>query len=110
MAHSSPPMKIDDKILEAAFAAFCQKAGFRKTIQRRIVYGLFYGGRRHLSVEDIMSIISKKSPGLREESIYRILGDFEREGYIRKVDVPGVKNMNMLRKGTGHFLCSKRKK
>ena len=107
MAHSSPPMKIDDKILEAAFAAFCQKAGFRKTIQRRIVYGLFYGGRRHLSVEDIMSIISKKSPGLREESIYRILGDFEREGYIRKVDVPGVKKYVYASERHGHFLCSK---
>lgn len=107
MAHSWSPMKIDNRTLEAAFSSFCKKAGFRKTIQRRIVYGLFYGGSKHLSVEDIMAIISKKNPGLREESVYRILGDFEREGYIRKVDVPGVKKYEYASERHGHFLCSK---
>ena len=59
-----------------------------------------------MSVEDIMSIISKKSPGLREESIYRILGDFEREGYIRKVDVPGVKKYEYASERHGHVNVS----
>ena len=100
-------MKIGEKTFEASFEAFCQKAGFRRTIQRRIVYGLFFGGCKHLSVEDIMAIISKKNPGLREESVYRILGDFEREGYIRKVEVPGIRKYEYASERHGHFLCSK---
>ena len=41
MAHSSPPMKIDDKILEAAFAAFCQKADLEKLSSEGLFTGFF---------------------------------------------------------------------
>lgn len=93
--------------LEAAFAAFCKNAGLRRTIQRRIVYGLFYEAQCHLGMEDIMAKISLKNPELRQESVYRILNDFEREGYIRKVEVPGVKKYEYASEKHGHFLCSK---
>ena len=100
-------MKNDGKTFEDAFASFCRKAGFRSTLQRKIVYGLFHGARRHLSVEDIMSLISKNNPELREESVYRILGDFEKAGYIRKVEVPGAKKYEYASERHGHFLCSR---
>ena len=74
---------------------------------RKIVYRLFYGACRHLSVDDAMSIISKRNPELREESVYRILKDFEKAGYIRKVEVPGVRKYEYASEKHGHFLCSK---
>ena len=100
-------MNKKERPLDEAFSEFCGRAGFRRTLQRKIIYGLFYGGRKHLSVEEIMSSISQKAPELREESVYRILGDFEREGYIRKVEVPGVKKYERTTEKHGHFLCSK---
>ena len=54
-----------------------------------------------------MAKISLKNPELRQESVYRILNDFEREGYIRKVEVPGVKKYEYASEKHGHFLCSK---
>lgn len=101
------PMRKNDDRLEASFSAFCRDAGFRKTIQRRIVYGLFYEARIHLGMEEIMAKISLKHPELRQESVYRILNDFERRGYIRKVEVPGVKKYEYASERHGHFLCSK---
>lgn len=98
-------MKKDTEALDAAFAAFCKRAGFRRTFQRKIVYGLFYGACTHLSVEEIMEKISKKNPELREESVYRILGDFVRAGFIRKVNVPGVGKYEFASEPHGHFVC-----
>lgn len=99
-------MRNNEDEFEAAFAMFCKRAGLRRTIQRRIIYELFYKTRCHLGVEDIMAKISIKNPELRQESIYRILNDFEREGCIRKVRVPGVKKYEYASEKHGHFLCS----
>ena len=100
-------MKKNEDNFEASFAAFCKAAGLRKTIQRRIIYRIFYKARCHLGMEDIMAKVSIENPELRPESVYRILSDFERGGYIRKVQVPGVKKYEYASEKHGHFLCSK---
>ena len=100
-------MKKDSESLDKAFDAFCKRAGFRRTLQRKIVYELFYGACAHLSVEEIMEKISRKCPELREESVYRILGDFVEAGFIRKVKVPGVARYEYASAPHGHFVCER---
>jgi len=92
--------------ISRAFERFCTEHGLKKTVQRRVVFEFFHGGGIHPSVEDAFRKIRKKLPTIKEESLYRILSDFEKFGYIRRVDVPGIIRYELACRLHGHFVCT----
>ena len=90
-----------------SFENFCAERGLKRTVQRRAVYEVFKPGHVHLSVDDVLKKIKKRLPLLTEESLYRILSDFERAGFIRRVDVPGIMRFELSARPHSHFVCLK---
>ncbi|MFI3291654.1 MAG: Fur family transcriptional regulator [Opitutales bacterium] len=93
-----------NKVLEK-FESFCAKSGIKKTSQRLLVFEYLYENKMHPSVEDVLEAVRQKSPMISTDSVYRILNDFSKAGFIKKLD-----NSNLIRYDSNvephaHIIC-----
>ncbi len=89
------------------FADFCLKSGIKRTAQRYAVFCAIYGNETHPKVEDVFNEVRKTLPTIKLESVYRILGDFQRAGVIAKVAIPSILRFDPNTEPHAHFVCSK---
>lgn len=93
--------------ISVAFERYCREHNLKKTIPRRVVFALFYQGGEHLSVDEVFRRVNPQLPTVKEESIYRVLSDFERIGFLKRMEVPGVIKYDISDFAHGHFVCTK---
>ena len=90
-----------------AFEKYCMEHNLKRTIPRRVVFDLFYHGGVHFSVDEVFQRVSPQLPTVKEESIYRVLADFERIGFLKRMEVPGVIKYELSHFAHGHFVCTR---
>lgn len=93
--------------ISSAFEKYCMEHKLKKTIPRRVVFDLFHHGRVHFSVDGIFQRVRPQLPTVRAESIYRVLADFERVGFLKRMEVPGVIKYELSHFPHGHFVCTR---
>lgn len=93
--------------ISSAFEKYCMEHNLKKTIPRRVVFDLFQHGGVHFCVDEIFQRVSPQLPTVRPESIYRVLADFERVGFLKRMEVPGVIKYELSHFAHGHFVCTR---
>jgi Fur family peroxide stress response transcriptional regulator len=73
----------------AQFPTRCRAAGLKVTQQRQAVYGMLAGTESHPTPEDVFDTIRGNLPLLSLATVYKILDQFQRAGFVRKVSTEG---------------------
>ncbi|MFH1843073.1 MAG: transcriptional repressor [bacterium] len=58
---------------EAAFSCFIQERGLKTTRQRQSIVRIFFGLRRHVSVEELLQEVKQEYPRIGYATVYRTL-------------------------------------
>lgn len=73
----------------AHFPARCRAAGLKVTQQRLAVYGMLAATDTHPTPEEVFEAIRADLPLLSLATVYKILEQFHRAGFVRKVSTEG---------------------
>jgi len=73
----------------ARFPAMCRAAGLKVTQQRLAVYAMLAATDSHPTPEDVFEAIRSNLPLLSLATVYKILDQFHRAGFVRKVSTEG---------------------
>lgn len=90
-----------------AFEEFCKENNMKKTNQRLAVFEAIFHNDTHPTVDDIVKAVKQKLPMVSVESIYRILGDFDKTKLISKMPLPSHIRYDCNTQNHNHFICSK---
>lgn len=80
--------RMDRHIVERRIAEFpeaCRRAGLKVTHQRMAVYSMLARTDRHPTPEEVYSAIRTQLPSLSLGTVYKILDQFNKHGFLRKV-------------------------
>ncbi|HEX7926426.1 MAG TPA: Fur family transcriptional regulator [bacterium] len=83
---------MDRQLIERRIANFpeaCRRAGLKVTHQRMAVYSMLAGVESHPTPEDVFTAIRAQLPSLSLGTVYKILDQFHRHGFLRKVSTEG---------------------
>ena len=92
----------DDK----TFSFVCQEHNWKRTAQRRAVFGYLCGNRDHPTVETIWRGVKVTMPDISLDSIYRILDAFSEAGLIRRLEGAKVIRYDSDTQSHEHFVCT----
>jgi Fur family transcriptional regulator, peroxide stress response regulator len=73
----------------AHFPERCRASGLKVTQQRQAVYGMLAGTESHPTPEEVFEAIRGDLPLLSLATVYKILDQFHRAGFVRKVSTEG---------------------
>jgi len=73
----------------AHFPVRCRSAGLKVTQQRLAVYSMLAGTVSHPTPEEVFEAIRGGLPLLSLATVYKILDQFQRAGFVRKVSTEG---------------------
>lgn len=73
----------------ANFPVLCRAAGLKITQQRLAVYAMLAGSESHPTPEEVFESIRGGLPSLSLATVYKILDQFQRSGFVRKVSTEG---------------------
>lgn len=81
----------------------------RNTQQRRAILKVFEKTTRPLSVQEVLDLAKRKSPGIGIATIYRNLKSLQEEGLLQLVELPGGSSVYELPSldHHHHFSCTK---
>lgn len=71
------------------FPARCRAAGLKVTQQRLAVYSMLANTEAHPTPEEVFAAIRPELPLVSLATIYKILDQFHRAGFVRKVSTEG---------------------
>jgi Fur family transcriptional regulator, peroxide stress response regulator len=71
------------------FPARCRSAGLKVTQQRTAVYSMLAHTEAHPTPEDVFAAIRPELPLVSLATVYKILDQFHRAGFVRKVSTEG---------------------
>ncbi|MFI5399485.1 MAG: Fur family transcriptional regulator [SAR324 cluster bacterium] len=71
------------------FPRRCRSAGLKITQQRLAVYAMLAGSDSHPTPEEVFASIRGDLPQLSLATVYKILDQFQRAGFVRKVSTEG---------------------
>ena len=74
---------IDQRIKQ--FPALCRRAGLKVTHQRTAIYGMLASTEEHPTPETVYSVIQSRLPSLSLATVYKVLDQFHRHGFLQKV-------------------------
>ena len=83
---------MDAQLIERRINQFpdaCRKAGLKVTHQRMAVYAMLAATEAHPTPEDVYSVIRAQLPSLSLGTVYKILDQFHKHGFLRKVSTEG---------------------
>jgi Fur family ferric uptake transcriptional regulator len=78
--------------------------GFRVTPQRRIILEVLHEEGGHLTAEDVIGKVNKRSPGINRSTIYRTLDFLEEQGLVVKSEMDGRVVYHHAEEGHHHHL------
>jgi Fur family transcriptional regulator, peroxide stress response regulator len=73
----------------ASFPQRCRAAGLKVTQQRLAVYAMLAGSESHPTPEEVFESIRSGLPLLSLATVYKILDQFQRAGFVRRVSTEG---------------------
>jgi len=73
------------KGLEERYREYAREAGERITPQKLAVLRFLEGNENHPSVQEILAFVSKKLGQIAQVTVYRLLRDFVRSGFVRSI-------------------------
>ena len=73
----------------AHFPARCRAAGLKLTQQRLAVYSMLANTEAHPTPEDVFETIRPELPLVSLATVYKILDQFHRAGFVRRVSTEG---------------------
>ena len=85
--HSFHGTSLEDRL--AHFPERCRAAGLKMTHQRQAVYSMLAGTERHPTPEEVYEAVKGDVPLLSLATVYKILDQFQRAGFVRKVSTEG---------------------
>lgn len=101
---------MDRQLIERRIAQFpeaCRHAGLKVTHQRMAVYSMLAGTDNHPTPEDVYSAIRTQLPSLSLGTVYKILDQFQKHGFLRKVSTEGhVARYDANMDSHHHLVCS----
>ena len=101
---------MDRQLVERRIANFpeaCRRAGLKVTHQRMAVYSMLAGVDSHPTPEDVYSAIRAQLPSLSLGTVYKILDQFQKHGFLRKVSTEGhVARYDANVEEHHHLVCS----
>src|SRR5574341_6411 len=71
------------------FPEACRHAGLKLTHQRMAVYSMLAGTDSHPTPEDVYTAIRTELPSLSLGTVYKILDQFHKHGFLRRVSTEG---------------------
>lgn len=82
-------------------------AGLRVTASRRAVFAAL-AQHQHGTAETVLQSVQRHAPEASAQSVYNALGDFERAGLVRRIELAGHAGRFELRVGDNHhhLVCS----
>jgi Fur family peroxide stress response transcriptional regulator len=83
---------MDTQLIEQRISQFpdaCRRAGLKVTHQRMAVYSMLAATEAHPTPEDVYSAIRTQLPSLSLGTVYKILDQFHKHGFLRKVSTEG---------------------
>ncbi len=91
----------------AHFPARCRAAGLKVTQQRLAVYAMLAGTESHPTPDDVFEAIRAGLPLLSLATVYKILDQFHRAGFVRKVSTEGqVARYDIRMEPHHHLVCT----
>jgi len=94
-------------------SADLKRSGLKPTLPRLKILGLFLScEQRHLAAEDVYRLLLAEHPdlGLGLATVYRVLGQFEQAGLLKKSQLGNSKAVYELNDGErhhGHLVCNR---
>ena len=85
--HSMNVPKLEERL--AHFPERCRAAGLKMTHQRQAVYSMLARTESHPTPEDVFEAVRGEVPLLSLATVYKILDQFQRVGFVRKVSTEG---------------------
>ena len=102
--------RMDRHVVERRIADFpeaCRRAGLKVTHQRMAVYSMLAGTDRHPTPEEVYSTIRTQLPSLSLGTVYKILDQFNRHGFLRRVSTEGhVARYDANMDSHHHLVCT----
>jgi Fur family ferric uptake transcriptional regulator len=71
---------------KARFEQFLEERGLRMTPQRSLIVDVFLKTERHVSSEDLYSLVKRKDRSIGQATVYRTLKLLSESGIAREVD------------------------
>lgn len=66
------------------FEQACRKGGLKLTHQRKEVYKAIFKAKDHPSVDEIYTVVQRRTPSISLDTVYRTVDTFEELGLVRR--------------------------
>jgi Fur family ferric uptake transcriptional regulator len=78
-------------------------SGYRLTMQRQLVWDKLRQSKKHLSAEDITSLVRKQYPRFNVATVYRSLEVLEQLGLVKQTRIGDRGYYELAEEGTDHY-------
>ena len=89
------------------FAAYLAQHRLKRSEQREVILDTFLRSERHLSVDDLLHLVQKRSPEIGRTTVYRTLKLFQAAGLAQELELRGETRFEREynRAHHDHFIC-----
>ncbi len=88
--------------------AHLKREGLNRSARRDVVVNTFLSSNKHLSVDDLYSLVRRRSPGIGRTTVYRTLKLLESAGLAQALVLKGETffERELNRRHHDHFICN----
>lgn len=85
-----------------------KRLGLNRSSRRDVVVNAFLASDKHLSVDDLFSLVRRKNPGIGRTTVYRTLKLLESAGLAQSLVLKGETRFEreLNRRHHDHFICN----
>ena len=85
--------------------ALLRERGYRTTAQRVVIHDAISHAGRHLTAEQVLSLVGERLPGISLPTVYATLDVLEELGLVRRVHTPSALLFDPRPDDHAHALC-----
>ena len=85
--------------------ALLREHGYRTTAQRVVIHDAVRSAGRHLTAEQVLSLVGERLPGISLPTVYATLDVLEELGLVRRVHTPSALLFDPRPDDHAHALC-----
>src|SRR4051812_18356254 len=82
-----------------------RQRGYRTTAQRVVIHDALQDAGRHLTAEQVLSLVGERLPGISLPTVYATLDVLEELGLVRRVHTPSALLFDPRPDDHAHALC-----
>src|SRR4051794_20680647 len=86
-------------------AGLLRARGYRATSQRLVIHEALHDAGRHLTAEQVLSMVAPRLPGVSLPTVYATLDVLEELGLVRRVHTPSALLFDPRPDDHAHALC-----